>query len=76
MNLQVLSSPTYVVTYSPGTNEINLSNTSESSNSYPVAVTCIMQGDQQPSITTVIYLELKKTHERIGQILAGSLNHA
>jgi hypothetical protein len=28
------------------------------------------------SITTAISFELKKTHERIGQILAGNLNHA
>lgn len=64
------------VIYSPKTSATSLASISAISNLYRVDATFITLEDQPHSTIIAISSELKKTHERIGQILAGNLNHA
>lgn len=76
MNSPELLFTTYVTALSPDQNKISSYSTLPTSNSFrEVDISITLEGVPD-SITTAISSELKKTHERIGQILAGSQNHA
>jgi hypothetical protein len=60
----------------PDQNKISSSSTSPISNSSREAAISITLVGVPNSTTTAISFELKKIHERIGQILAGNQNHA
>jgi hypothetical protein len=66
----------YVKALSPDQNKISSYGTLPTLNSYPEVDISITLEGVPDSITTAISFELKKIHERIGQILAGNQNHA
>jgi hypothetical protein len=76
MNLQAPSLRMYVKALSPDQNKISSYGTLPTLNSYPEVDISITLEGVPDSITTAISFELKKIHERIGQILAGNQNHA
>ena len=76
MNLHERLSTLSAETCSPETNVIPSWNLSVGSSSFRVAVIFTTPDGPPHSITTAISSELKKTHERIGQILAGNQNLA
>jgi hypothetical protein len=65
-----------VEAFSPSQSKISSYSISPTLNSYPEAAIYITLEGVPNSITTAISFELKKIHEKIGQILAGNLNHA
>ncbi len=76
MNSPEPSYTMYVTALYPDQNAISSFSTLPTLNSYPEVAISIMLEGVPDSITTAISFELKKIHERIGQILAGNLNHA
>lgn len=76
MNSQEPLFTMYVTALYPDQNAISSFSTLPTLNSYPEVAISIMLEGVPDSITTAISFELKKTHERIGQILAGKQNHA
>jgi hypothetical protein len=76
MNLLQPLSKLSAVIFSPKTNAASLPSISAISNLYRVDATFITLEDLPHSTITAISFELKKTHERIGQILAGNQNLA